>query len=198
MFSGIVKNLGNIINIEQEGSNFHFTIEAAMAPTLQVDQSIAHNGTCLTVVKIEGNQYVVTAVKETMDKTNLGDLSSGDLVNLEKCIQMQTLLDGHIVQGHVDGVGICTKVESLNGSWYFTIEFPKEYAHLLVDKGSVCINGVSLTVIDPTINTFKVTIIPYTFENTTFKNVKPGSKVNLEFDIVGKYLSRFAEVHNSK
>jgi riboflavin synthase len=193
MFSGIVELTGKIIDISEEGTNKTYRVECGITNELYIDQSIAHNGVCLTVVKIDGQIYDVTAVKETLDKTNLNYLEKGDLINLERCLKSDGRLDGHIVQGHVDDIGECTKVEELDGSWFYEFKFDPKHKTLIVDKGSVCINGVSLTLIDPTESTFKVTIIPYTHEHTNFKNLKARDKVNLEFDILGKYINRYLQ-----
>jgi len=191
MFTGIIEELGSVKNIKREGGNLHLRIEAAMCPELKVDQSVAHNGVCLTVVSIKGNEYTVTAIQETLDKTNLGDLSLGDVVNLERCMKMGGRLDGHIVQGHVDKTALCTKVKEEDGSWVFNFEYNKNSAsEITVEKGSITVNGTSLTVVNSKDNGFSVCIIPYTFYNTCFKNIKKGDKVNLEFDIIGKYVAR--------
>ena len=194
MFTGIIERLGKIKAITQENSNYHFTISSGIENELYIDQSIAHNGVCLTVVEINDESYVVTAIKETMIKTNLGDLSIGNEVNLERAaVSGQTRMDGHMVQGHVDGVANCTKITDENGSWYFTFQLNEENRSLVVNKGSVCINGTSLTVVDPTKKEFSVAIIPYTYQHTNFKDIKVGDKVNLEFDIIGKYVQRYLE-----
>ncbi|NNF36846.1 MAG: riboflavin synthase [Saprospiraceae bacterium] len=197
MFAGIIEATGKIKKLSREGSNLNLTIHSHLAPELHIDQSIAHNGVCLTVVELTEEDYTVTAVQETLDKSNLNALQEGSLVNLERCIKPDSRIDGHYVQGHVDSVGKCLDVEELDGSWYYTFSFPEKYAHLIVDKGSIAINGVSLTVIDPTINSFKVTIIPYTYENTNFQEIEFGDEINLEFDILGKYVARSMEVFNS-
>ena len=194
MFTGIIERLGKIKAIKQENSNYHFTISSGIESELYIDQSVAHNGVCLTVVELNDDSYVVTAIKETMIKSNLGDLSAGDEINLERAaISGQTRMDGHMVQGHVDGTAKCTKVTDENGSWYFTFQLNDENRSLVVNKGSVTINGVSLTVVDPTKDEFSVAIIPYTYEHTNFKDIKVGDKVNLEFDIIGKYVQRYLE-----
>jgi riboflavin synthase len=198
MFTGIIETLGNIKDIQQEGSNVHFNLSSDISSELTVDQSLAHNGVCLTVTSISGENYTVTAVDETLNRTNLGELKIGDFVNLERAMHYNGRLDGHIVQGHVDAKGICTSLHEKDGSWEFHFEYTENPEHLLVDKGSVCINGVSLTVISPTINSFSVAIIPYTFEHTTFKNLKVGQTVNLEFDILGKYIARYAALYAGK
>ncbi|MBL4650803.1 MAG: riboflavin synthase [Aureispira sp.] len=198
MFTGIIKELGVVQKIEKEGSNIHVTIEAEMTKELNVDESIAHNGVCLTVVAINNNQYTVTAIEETMLKTNLGTWVVGTEVNLERAMIMNARLDGHIIQGHVDKTGTCTAIKEVDGSWYFTFEYEETEEHLLVDKGSVCVNGTSLTVVDPTDNHFSVAIIPYTFEETVFRNMKVGDAVNLEFDILGKYIAKYAKLYAGK
>ena len=198
MFAGIIEAIGIVKSLEREGTNLNLTIQSGLTGELHIDQSIAHNGVCLTVVEISDDSYIVTAVQETLEKSNLGDLSVGDIVNLERCIKPDSRIDGHYVQGHVDSVGRCLKVEELDGSWYYTFSFPDSYAHLIVDKGSIAINGVSLTVIDPSLNAFKVTIIPYTYENTNFQSIEEGDAINLEFDILGKYVSRSMEVFNAR
>ena len=195
MFSGIVEETAKVVKVEHELDNMHFTLSCSFANELKIDQSVAHNGVCLTVVKLEDNTYTVTAMKETLNRSNLGLLKEGDLVNIERSMIMQGRLDGHIVQGHVDQTAKCTNVQDDNGSWIFTFEYESsqemiERGYFTVDKGSVTVNGVSLTVCNPTKKTFQVCIIPYTFENTNFKNIKEGTIVNLEFDIIGKYICR--------
>lgn len=195
MFSGIVEEMATLVAIEREQENLHLTFRCSFANELGIDQSIAHNGVCLTVVKIEDDTYTVTAMKETLVRSNLGLLELGDRVNIERSMIMNGRLDGHIVQGHVDQTACCTAMEDADGSTYFMFEyeFSKELAsrgYFTVDKGSVTVNGVSLTVCEPTENTFKVAIIPYTRENTNFAYIEPGSVVNLEFDILGKYIAR--------
>jgi riboflavin synthase len=195
MFSGIVEEAATVVALNKEKGNLHITLRCSFVDELKVDQSISHNGVCLTVVSIDGDTYTVTAVKETLDRSNLGLLKVGDKVNLERSILMNGRLDGHIVQGHVDQTAVCTDVEEADGSWYYTFEyeFDKEMAkkgYLTVDKGSVTVNGVSLTVVEPTDNTFKVAIIPYTHNVTNFCQIEKGSVVNIEFDIIGKYISR--------
>lgn len=194
MFTGIIEGLGKLHKIEDEGSNRHFTFSCDFTSELKIDQSLAHNGTCLTVVAIENDQYVVTAIDETLERTNLGKLVEGDIVNLERCMIANGRLDGHIVQGHVDQTGICEKVEELDGSWKYYIRYAPKTDNVTVEKGSICINGVSLTVVDSEKDMFSVAIIPYTHEHTTFKNLKPGDTVNLEFDIIGKYVVRMMEL----
>lgn len=195
MFSGIVEEMATVVAIRKEHENIHFTLKCSFTNELKIDQSISHNGVCLTVVDIDNNCYTVTAMKETLDRSNLGLLKPGDKVNVERSMKMDGRLDGHIVQGHVDGTAICTNINDADGSTYFTFEykFDKEMAkrgYFTVDKGSVTVNGVSLTVCNPTENTFTVAIIPYTYEHTNFCNIKIGSIVNIEFDILGKYIAR--------
>jgi riboflavin synthase len=187
MFSGIIESLGKIALIQYEQSNIVLTIESHLAPELKVDQSIAHNGICLTVVEINDNSFRVVAIKETIDKTTIGTWKSGESVNLERCVALGHRLDGHLVQGHVDTTGTVTQIDTLDGSWKFTITYNSE--HLTVPKGSITINGVSLTVVDSHIGQFSVCIIPYTYEHTCFKLLEKGQLVNLEFDIIGKYVA---------
>lgn len=195
MFTGIIEAFGRIQKIEQEGSNMHFTLASPLAAELKIDQSLAHNGVCLTVVDCNRENYRVTAIQETLLKTNLGDWQVGDQVNLERAMAASARLDGHMVQGHVDTTATCKSVKEENGSWLFAFSFePTEYP-LLVDKGSVCVNGVSLTVVSPTESTFQVAIIPYTYEHTNFHHFKEGDKVNLEFDILGKYISKYVGLY---
>lgn len=195
MFSGIVEDAAQVVAVRKENENIHLTMKCSFVDELKIDQSIAHNGVCLTVVSLTPETYTVTAIKETLDRSNLGALVVGDKVNVERSMLMNGRLDGHIVQGHVDQTAKCLKVEEADGSWYFTFEyaFDKEMArkgYFTVDKGSVTVNGVSLTVCNPTDNTFQVAIIPYTYEFTNFHQIKAGTMVNLEFDIIGKYISR--------
>jgi riboflavin synthase len=198
MFTGIIESLGEVLAIIKEGSNIHFLIHSTLAKELKVDQSLSHNGVCLTVTSIDNESYSVTAILETLNRTNLGQLKVGDKVNLERAMSYNGRLDGHIVQGHVDDVGFCTKVVEQYGSWEYYFEYAPNLDHILVDKGSVCINGVSLTVVNPSTNTFNVAIIPYTYEHTTFKDIKVGDKVNLEFDILGKYVAKYAMLYMKK
>ena len=198
MFSGIVESMARVVAIQQDKDNKHFTLECDFGHELKIDQSVAHNGVCLTVVKIDGNRYVVTAMNETLQRSNLGLLKVGDEVNVERSMMMNGRLDGHIVQGHVDQTATCIDIKDAEGSWYFTFRyaFDKEMAkrgYITVDKGSVTVNGVSLTVCNPTDDTFQVAIIPYTYEYTNFHTFTIGSVVNIEFDIIGKYISRMIQ-----
>ena len=190
MFTGIIETLGTVQSIRTEGSNRHFTLTAPFVQELKVDQSVAHNGVCLTVVAIEHNTYTVTAIDETLRKTNLGFLRENDTVNLERCMPASGRFDGHIVQGHVDQTAVCKRVEDAGGSWIFTFEYDASTGNITVEKGSVCVNGISLTVMNSGPDHFSVAIIPYTFEHTNLHLVKPGDTVNLEFDILGKYIAR--------
>ena len=191
MFSGIVERMAQVVAIHTDRQNKDFTLRCDFTDELSIDQSIAHNGVCLTVVRIEGDTYTVTAMRETLDKSNLGLWQVGDWVNLERSMKPDALLDGHIVQGHVDQTALCTKKEDADGSWNFTFEYtPQGNGFCTVDKGSVTVNGVSLTVCDSREDSFRVSIIPYTFEHTNFRYIEPGSKVNIEFDIIGKYIAR--------
>ena len=195
MFSGIVEEMATVVALKHDGGNIDFTLTCSFTNELKIDQSVSHNGVCLTVVSIDGDSYVVTAMRETLERSNLGLLKEGDKVNVERSMLMNGRLDGHIVQGHVDGTAKCIAKEDADGSTYFTFEyaFDKEMArrgYFTVDKGSVTVNGVSLTVCNPTENTFQVAIIPYTMQNTNFCNIEVGTKVNLEFDILGKYIAR--------
>ncbi|QQX77654.1 MULTISPECIES: riboflavin synthase [Aequorivita] len=187
MFTGIIETVGEIKQLTQEGENLHIEIKNPLAKELKIDQSVSHNGVCLTVVEAKDASYVVTAIQETLDKTNLKTIKKGSLVNLERAMKLGDRLDGHLVQGHVDGTAICKKVEDLNGSWVFTFEYDNsEFS--TVEKGSITVNGVSLTVVDSKNGAFSVAIIPYTFENTNFNRIEVGTEVNLEFDIIGKYV----------
>lgn len=188
MFTGIVEQLGHITAIEKEGENIHFTVRSNFTHELKVDQSVAHNGACLTVVSITGDEYTVTAIHETLEKTNLGKWVVGTKVNLERCTLMNGRLDGHIVQGHVDTTATCTNIEDQNGSWKYTFRY--ETDQVTVEKGSITVNGVSLTVVDSKEKEFSVCIIPYTYEHTNFHQLKIGDKINLEFDIIGKYVAK--------
>ena len=195
MFTGLIEAFGQITAIEREGSNAHFTVASPISSDLKIDQSVAHSGVCLTVVALGEGTHRVTAIDETLRRSNLGQLHVGDLVNLERAMRANARLDGHLVQGHVDVTGLCTEVQTLDGSWVFRIEYPFQPEYLLVDKGSICVNGVSLTVVKPgiaegNVAQFSVAIIPFTFEHTNFKHLKKGDSVNLEFDVIGKYVAR--------
>ena len=190
MFTGIIETLATLKRIEKENTNVHFTFNSSITHELKIDQSVAHNGVCLTVVAINGNEYTVTAIDETLQKTNLGFLNVGDIVNLERCMAANGRFDGHIVQGHVDEVGTVVSITDNNGSWTYTISYNTQSKNVTVEKGSITINGTSLTVVNSHNNEFSVCIIPYTFDNTVFKTLGMNDKVNLEFDIVGKYVAR--------
>jgi riboflavin synthase len=190
MFTGIIETLARVEKIENENSNINFTFSSKLTHELKIDQSVSHNGVCLTLVKIEENNYTVTAINETLKKTNLGTLNVGNHVNIERCMPANGRFDGHIVQGHVDTTAKCVKVNDLNGSWEFVFEHEKNKNFVTVEKGSITINGVSLTVVESTNTAFSVHIIPYTFEHTNFHEIKPGSIINLEFDIIGKYVAK--------
>ncbi|NEV94597.1 riboflavin synthase [Psychroflexus sp. YR1-1] len=194
MFTGIIEEVASISKIERSGGNIHYSIQANLANALKIDQSVAHNGVCLTVVDISGDVYKVTAIDETLNKTNLKHLKEGDLVNLERGMRMNAHLDGHIVQGHVDQVATCERAETKDGSWEFTFSYDPKHMNVTIEKGSITINGVSLTVVNSKLNEFSVAIIPYTYENTTFKTLKKGDVVNLEFDVIGKYVKRLMEL----
>lgn len=194
MFTGIIENLGTVEKLEKENGNLHLTFNSAITNELKIDQSVAHNGVCLTVVDIENDNYVVTAIQETLDKTNIGSLKEGDLVNIERAMKLGDRLDGHIVQGHVDQTAECISISEEDGSWFFTFEYDKALSNITIEKGSITVNGVSLTVVNSKINQFSVAIIPYTYEHTTFKTLKVGDKVNLEFDVIGKYVKRLNDL----
>jgi len=193
MFTGIIETLGKITDLQQEKGNLNITVESAISHELKIDQSVAHNGVCLTVVALADGLHVVTAIEETLNKTNLSQLKVGDPINLERCMQMNARLDGHIVQGHVDQVAVCTAFKELDGSWEYTFEYDAASGNVTVEKGSICVNGISLTVVNSYANSFSVAIIPYTFEHTNLHNVQVGSQVNLEFDIIGKYVARLMQ-----
>ena len=195
MFTGIIETLGTITGIEKEQENLHLTLCCSLTNELKIDQSIAHNGVCLTVVAIENDQYTVTAIQETLLKTNVGDWKVGDKVNLERAMKLGDRLDGHIVQGHVDQIGYCKSICEADGSWYFTFEYEPVFNNITIEKGSVTINGTSLTVVDSKKNAFSVAIIPYTYEHTNFHTFKVGTKINLEFDVIGKYVARLYGLH---
>ncbi len=194
MFTGIIETLGKVTNLVKEKENLHITIESNITGELKIDQSVAHNGVCLTVVEINTDKYVVTAIKETLDKTNIGDLVVGDVVNLERAMKLGDRLDGHIVQGHVDEVGECINIKDMKGSTVFTFKYNTASDNITIEKGSITVNGVSLTVVNSKKEEFSVAIIPYTLEHTTFRDFKKGTKVNLEFDVIGKYVSRLTNL----
>ncbi|OIQ27698.1 MAG: riboflavin synthase subunit alpha [Bacteroidetes bacterium MedPE-SWsnd-G2] len=194
MFTGIVEDLGCIEALEQEQENLNIKVSSKITPTLKIDQSVAHNGVCLTVTKIEDNCYWVTAIKETLDKTNIKGLKVNQIVNLERAMKLGDRLDGHIVQGHVDQTGTCINIREEEGSWRFTFEYSPAYNNMTIEKGSITINGVSLTVVDSKDYSFSVAIIPYTFEHTNFKTLNTGDAVNLEFDVLGKYVQKMHQM----
>jgi riboflavin synthase len=196
MFTGIIETLGTITQIEKDNDNIHVTVSASITPELKIDQSVSHNGVCLTVVSINGNSYTVTAIRETLEKTNLRHWSKGDIINLERGMRLGDRLDGHIVQGHVDQTGTCKSVEEANGSWYYTFEYDSSLNNITIEKGSITVNGVSLTVVNSKQNEFSVAIIPYTYEHTNFKHITKGTIINLEFDVIGKYVSRLQALRN--
>ncbi|MDT0643575.1 riboflavin synthase [Zunongwangia sp. F363] len=194
MFTGIIEEVAEVVELTKENNNLHIRVKAKLTPELKIDQSVAHNGVCLTVVSLDEESYTVTAIKETLDKTNLKDLKEGNAINLERGMKLGDRLDGHIVQGHVDQTAVCTAVEEAGGSWNFTFEYDPKLQNVTIEKGSVTINGVSLTVVNSEKNRFSVSIIPYTHEHTTFKSLKNGDVVNLEFDVIGKYVKRISEL----
>lgn len=193
MFTGIIETLGKVTNLQHDQGNLHITVESAIAGELKIDQSVAHNGVCLTVIALSDGKHTVTAIEETLNKTNLSELKTGDLINLERCMQMNARLDGHIVQGHVDQTAVCTAFTELGGSWEYTFEYDAALGNVTVEKGSICVNGISLTVVNAQSNSFAVAIIPYTYEHTNLQQVRVGSTVNLEFDIIGKYVARLMQ-----
>jgi riboflavin synthase len=190
MFTGIIETLGKVSDLRQEQGNLHITVASLIADELKIDQSVAHNGVCLTVVALGNGTHTVTAIEETLNKTNIGFLKIGEPVNLERCMQMNARLDGHIVQGHVDQTATCIKFTELDGSWEYTFQYDVSKGNVTVEKGSICVNGISLTVVNSGADQFSVAIIPYTYEHTNLHNVREGSVVNLEFDIIGKYVAR--------
>jgi riboflavin synthase len=194
MFTGIIETTGIVESIQSNGTNLGFWISSSISDNLKVDQSVSHDGVCLTVEEIKNSRHRVTAILETLEKTNLNTWKKGDTINLERCMQLNGRIDGHIVQGHIDATAFCIDVEEKNGSWEYRFQFPAEYAHLLIEKGSVCVNGISLTAFDIKFNSFKVAIIPYTFNHTNINSIRNGSVVNIEFDVIGKYLARYREV----
>jgi riboflavin synthase len=190
MFTGIIETLGIIKEIQKDNDNLHITVSSVITQELKIDQSVAHNGVCLTVVDIKNKEYKVTAIRETVQKTNIGAWKVGDLLNLERAMKLGDRLDGHLVQGHVDQTGTCKSISEANGSWYFTFEYDNKLNNITIEKGSITVNGVSLTVVNSKSHEFSVAIIPYTFEHTNFKTFKLGTNINLEFDVVGKYISK--------
>lgn len=194
MFTGIIEEQGKVTKLTKEQDNLHIKVAAKMASELKIDQSVAHNGVCLTVVDVDNSSYTVTAIKETLQKTNLGKLRTGSSINLERGMKLGARLDGHIVQGHVDQTGICRSIKEENGSWIFTFEYDPEMSNITIEKGSITVNGVSLTVVNSKKNSFSVAIIPYTYNNTSFHELKEGDLVNLEFDVIGKYVKRLTEI----
>jgi riboflavin synthase len=190
MFTGIIETLGKVTILLHDRGNLHITVESSISDELKIDQSVAHDGVCLTVVAIADGTHTVTAIEETLDKTNLRQLKTGDFINLERCMQLNARLDGHIVQGHVDQTAVCTGFKDLDGSWEYTFEYDADQGNVTVEKGSICVNGISLTVVNSKTNSFSVAVIPYTFEHTSLRHVREGSIVNLEFDIIGKYVAR--------
>lgn len=197
MFTGIIEALGKVEKVERERGNMILTISSPVSGELKVDQSVSHNGACLTVVACDQRTHRVVLIDETLRKTNFDEIQEGDEVNLERCLSFNGRLDGHLVQGHVDLTGTCVSVEDQNGSWKYTVHYAKDSGFVTVPKGSVCLNGISLTVVDSFPGGFSVAIIPYTFEHTTMKQVQKGSKMNIEFDIIGKYIARYAELYKS-
>jgi riboflavin synthase len=196
MFTGIIESIGEISNLTKDKENLHITVKSTLAPNLKIDQSVSHNGVCLTVVDVTGETYQVTAIKETLDKSNLMSLVIGKNVNLERAMKLGDRLDGHIVQGHVDEKGICSSINEIEGSWIFTFQYSSDAGNITVEKGSITVNGVSLTVVNSKRNEFSVAIIPFTYEHTNFNEIELGDTVNLEFDIVGKYVKRLTEKYS--
>jgi riboflavin synthase len=196
MFTGIIETVGIISSVQQEGSNKTFRITSSIMPQLRVDQSLSHDGVCLTVESVSADHYEVTAIAETLLKTNVSDWKTGGLVNLERCLQLNGRLDGHMVQGHVDTTAICVDHTNLQGSWVFRFEFPGSFRNLVIEKGSIAVNGISLTCFDVANSAFSVAIIPYTYENTNIRNLAPGALVNVEFDMIGKYVARIMNSQN--
>ena len=196
MFTGIIEGLVTVNKLEKDGGNLHITMRTPITNELKIDQSVAHNGVCLTIVNIKGDTYTVTAIQETLDKSNLGLIKENDAVNIERAMKLGDRLDGHIVQGHVDETAKCTNISEENGSWLFTFEYNGSLDNITIEKGSITVNGVSLTVVNSQLNSFSVAIIPYTYNNTNFKNIKIGDSVNLEFDVIGKYIKRLNDLRN--
>ncbi|WP_295986638.1 riboflavin synthase [uncultured Algibacter sp.] len=196
MFTGIIEDIGVVSNLKTELDNLHISIKSKITHELKIDQSVAHNGVCLTVVDINNDEYTVTAIKETLDKTSIGKLQMGDKVNLERAMKLGDRLDGHIVQGHVDQTAICTHLKEEKGSWVFTFKYDSTLSNITIEKGSITINGTSLTVVNSKTDTFSVAIIPYTYKHTNFNTFRPGTIVNLEFDVLGKYVAKLVELNN--
>lgn len=195
MFTGIIEAFGKVVNLKKDQENLHLRLDSPLTRELKIDQSLAHNGVCLTVVDTSGDQYTVTAIQETLEKTNLGKLKIGDLVNLERAMMMNSRLDGHIVQGHVDQTGFCSGIDFRQGSWFFDFEYNQHQKNITIEKGSICVNGVSLTVVKSKLNKFSVAIIPYTYDHTNFHQIQKGDAVNIEFDMIGKYISKLYDLH---
>ena len=195
MFTGIIEDLGIVIKLENEQENLHLTMRSKITHELKIDQSVSHNGVCLTVVRIQDDTYTVTAIKETLDKTNLSELKTGDQINIERAMKLGDRLDGHIVQGHVDQTAMCKSIEDVDGSWVFTFEYDKTLNNITIEKGSITVNGVSLTVVNSKAKMFSVAIIPYTYEHTNFNTFTAETVVNLEFDVVGKYIKRLYDIN---
>ena len=195
MFTGIIEAFGKVVNLNKDQENLHLRIESPLSREFKIDQSLAHNGVCLTIVDTAGDQYTVTAIQETLEKTNLGKLKIGDLVNLERAMMVNSRLDGHIVQGHVDQTGFCSGIDFRQGSWFFDFEYNQYEKNITIEKGSICVNGVSLTVVKSSLNKFSVAIIPYTYDHTNFHQIQKGDTVNIEFDMIGKYISKLYDLH---
>ena len=195
MFTGIIEAFGKVVDLKKDQENLHISLESSLTQELKIDQSLAHNGVCLTVVNTATDQYTVTAIQETLEKSNLGSIKMGHLINLERAMMMNSRLDGHIVQGHVDQIGYCTGVDFREGSWFFDFEYDQNQNNITIEKGSICVNGVSLTVVNSGPNQFSVAIIPYTYEHTNFHQIQKGDTVNLEFDMIGKYISKLHRLH---
>ena len=195
MFTGIIEAFGKVVNLKKDQENLHLRLDSPLTRELKIDQSLAHNGVCLTVVDTSGDQYTVTAIQETLEKTNLGKLKIGDLVNLERAMMMNSRLDGHIVQGHIDQTGFCSGIDFRQGSWFFDFEYNQDQKNITIEKGSICVNGVSLTVVKSNLNKFSVAIIPYTYDHTNFHQIQKGDAVNIEFDMIGKYISKLYDLH---
>lgn len=195
MFTGIIEAFGKVVDLKKDQENLHISLESSLTQELKIDQSLAHNGVCLTVVNTGTDQYTVTAIQETLEKSNLGSIKMGHLINLERAIMVNSRLDGHIVQGHVDQIGYCTGVDFREGSWFFDFEYDQNQNNITIEKGSICVNGVSLTVVNSGQNQFSVAIIPYTYEQTNFHQIQKGDTVNLEFDMIGKYISKLHRLH---